>query len=169
MSVLILLLYFCEFWYSVDENSVKNCNVSVFCNFRKWVKNRMQNEQTKEGLLVLLVIKVRSMFENLTKRRSKISIQSITAEGYARQLLNQIDCVGETLWRWSCEQIFLQYWFWLGWSVCASSTSKFFSTQSGISQLSSSSILGLWVYSLWFQCWLIDLRRKKSIHRYSNP
>ncbi len=36
----------------------ENCNVSEFCNFRKWAGNRYKSESKKEELLVLLVIKV---------------------------------------------------------------------------------------------------------------
>lgn len=54
----LLLLYFCEFWFSVDEVFVKNCNVSAFCNFRKQVENRKQKRaMEKKNFLILFSYK----------------------------------------------------------------------------------------------------------------
>lgn len=47
LFVSILLLSFCEFYFSIDEVFMKIASVSEFCNFRKRVGNRKQNEQKK--------------------------------------------------------------------------------------------------------------------------
>ena len=64
-SALYLVSYFASFFLWVFRfyrcSFRKKYNVSEFCIFRKRVENRIQKEQTeKEGLLVLLVIKVQN-------------------------------------------------------------------------------------------------------------
>jgi len=68
-----LLLLFCEFCFSIDEVFVKIASVSEFCNFRKRVGNRIQNEQTKRRSFCYFSLmkskEVNPYFDILIKRK----------------------------------------------------------------------------------------------------